>query len=146
MIRAILSSSCMLVIACTIFPADSHGLPQEDFVVPPPGQTQIITTSDGSTTIGRITEITDTGITFSTEMGTITIPYGMVTSIRTVPSRNIKNGAYWHEDPNATRLYFAPTGRMLEKGGGYIADYYLFFPSFNYGVTSRLSPSFIAGL
>ena len=28
---------------------------------------------------------------------------------------------------------------MLPEGGGYFADYYLFFPSFNYGVTSNLS-------
>jgi hypothetical protein len=38
-----------------------------------------------------------------------------------------------------SRLYFAPTGRMLPRGKGYIADYYLFFPAFNYGVTDRVS-------
>ena len=31
-------------------------------------------------------------------------------------------------DPNATRLLFAPTARMLPRGGGYLGDYEVVMP------------------
>jgi hypothetical protein len=49
------------------------------------------------------------------------------------------DGEYWAQNPNATRLFFAPSGQMLKKGEGYFADYELFFPGFAYGVTDNLS-------
>jgi hypothetical protein len=42
-------------------------------------------------------------------------------------------------DANATRLFFAPTGRTLDKHRGYIADYEVFFPMIAYGLTDRIS-------
>ena len=107
--------------------------------IPAPGNVQIITTSDGSAMIGRITRVGETDIEFQSELGTVTIPKAKVSSIREVPATSIRNGKYWFEDPNRTRLLFAPTGRMLEKGRGYFADYYVFFPAVNYGVTDRIS-------
>lgn len=107
--------------------------------IPAPENIQIITTSDGSTMIGRISRIGETEIDFQIEMGTITIPKAKVRSIREVPASSIRNGKYWFDDPNRTRLFFAPTGRMLPKGRGYFADYYVFFPSMNYGATNRFS-------
>ena len=114
-------------------------IPSGSLRIPEPGNVQIITTTDGSTNIGRITEITGSTVLFSTELGIITIPFDRIQSIREVPASSIRNGNYWFHDPNNTRLFFAPTGRMLKKGSGYFADYYLFFPSANYGVTNRLS-------
>ncbi|MCH2663150.1 hypothetical protein MK139_02335 [bacterium] len=37
--------------------------------------------------------------------------------------------------PNATRLFFAPTARMLTTGTGYLANHLLFFPSFAVGLS-----------
>ncbi|MFC1485457.1 hypothetical protein ACFL55_00325 [Candidatus Latescibacterota bacterium] len=111
----------------------------EKFVLPGEGFIQIITTTDGSTMIGRITRVTDETVAFTTDLGTVTIPRGMITSLRTVPESSLKGGEYWFPDPNTSRLYFAPTGRMLPEGEGYIADYYLVFPSINYGFTDNLS-------
>ena len=37
--------------------------------------------------------------------------------------------------PNATRLFFAPTARMLTTGTGYLANHLLFFPSFAFGLS-----------
>ncbi|MHB9027725.1 MAG: hypothetical protein ACYC9O_03040 [Candidatus Latescibacterota bacterium] len=112
---------------------------EQTFVIPEPGQTQIITTEDGSTLVGRITRIGETDIEFQTEVGAITIPRSKIRSIRTVSSTTVRKGRYWFPDPNRTRLLFAPTGRMLEKGEGYFADYYVFFPTVNYGITDRVS-------
>lgn len=120
-------------------PVGSKEINDEDLHIPSHDQIQIISTSDGSTTIGRITRITDETVEYSTEMGIITIPRNRITSIQTILASALREGAYWFPDPNTTRLYFAPTGRMLQKGCGYIADYYLFFPMVNYGVTERLS-------
>ncbi len=38
-------------------------------------------------------------------------------------------------NPNATRLFFSPTARMLTHGSGYIANHLLFFPSFAVGLS-----------
>ena len=109
------------------------------FEIPSPDSVQIITVSDGSVIIGRITRSTENEVEFTTEMGKITIPKAKIREIKTVPSSSVSGGSYRFPDPNVSRLYFAPTGRMLPRGKGYIADYYLFFPAFNYGVTDRMS-------
>jgi len=112
---------------------------ESQFKIPQPGNIQIVTTSDGSTLIGRITEIAGDTIVFVTEYGAMSIPANHIDKIREVPEEFVRNGTYWFPDPNSTRLFFAPTGRMLRKGDWYFADYYLFFPSVNYGVSSRVS-------
>ncbi len=124
---------------CSIAFAAEDNINEKDIIIPSTDYLQIISTSDGSTIIGRITCITDDAVEFSTEFATIIIPQSRITSIRVVPATSFHKGDYWFPDPNTTRLYFAPTGRMLPKGKGYIADYYLFFPSFNYGVSSNVS-------
>ncbi len=103
------------------------------------GNIQIVTTSDGSTYVGHITEVEGDNIIFVTKHGTLSIPKGHILNIREVPEKSTYNGTDWFTDPNRTRLFFAPTGRTLGKGDWYFADYYLFFPSVNYGVGSRLS-------
>jgi hypothetical protein len=43
------------------------------------------------------------------------------------------------EDPNHTRLMFAPTGRPLRRGEGYFSDHELAFPGFAVGLTDNFS-------
>ena len=43
------------------------------------------------------------------------------------------------EDPNYSRLLFAPTARPLARGDGHFADYELVFPGVAYGITDNLS-------
>jgi hypothetical protein len=50
-------------------------------------------------------------------------------------------GAYYRSDPNATRLFFAPTGRGLRQGQGYFADYWIFFPTVAVGITDFIGVS-----
>lgn len=40
---------------------------------------------------------------------------------------------------NQTRLLFGPTGRSLDGGSGYLASHLIFFPSFAYGLTDRVT-------
>ena len=48
-------------------------------------------------------------------------------------------GQFWRADSNATRLLFAPTGRSLKKGSGYIGVYQFLLPFVQVGVTDSLS-------
>ncbi len=100
---------------------------------------QIVSTTDGSVWIGRIVSIRENEVIFKTDLGEITIPTLKISEIREVPSSSIRSGQYWFENPNATRLYFAPTARMLKKGTGYFSDYWLFFPGIAYGFTDNFT-------
>lgn len=44
-----------------------------------------------------------------------------------------------HVESNATRLFFAPTGRTLEAHKGYVGVYEVFFPMVAYGITDRVT-------
>lgn len=138
--RLLILALLLAVIPMVPFGASGQeGVSGPPVAIPGPDQAQILTTADGSTLIGRVVRLDEREIVFETESGSMTIPRERVRSIRTVPASAIRNGRYWHPDPNRTRLLFAPTGRMLEKGRGYFADYYVFFPTVNYGVTDRVS-------
>ena len=100
---------------------------------------QILTTTDGSSNFGRITEIGEYEVKFETAMGILTITINKIQNIKQIEKKFIKKGQYWYANPNKTRLYFAPTAFTLKKGEGYIADYYLFFPMAAYGFTDNLT-------
>ena len=100
---------------------------------------QILNTTDGSTLIGRIVEIGENEIQFETTIGKLTIPIAKIENIKEAPVTSIKDGKYWFPNSNSTRLFFAPTGRMLKKGEGYFSDYYLFFPGIAYGVSDNVT-------
>ena len=107
--------------------------------IPDSTQIQVIETTDGSTNIGRIVEIGAEEIAFKTDLGIIHIPISKIKHIETVSADLIRKGEFWFPNPNITRLFFAPTARMLKQGKGYFADYYLFFPGFAYGITDRFT-------
>ena len=107
--------------------------------IPDSTQIQVLETTDGSTNIGRIVEIGPEEIVFETHLGIIHIPISKIKHIETVSVDLIRKGEFWFPNPNITRLFFAPTARMLKQGKGYFADYYLFFPGFAYGITDRFT-------
>jgi hypothetical protein len=115
------------------------GISPDDLKPPQSGYLQIIRTVDGSSMIGRVTGVENDTVVFDTGIGVLRVPLGRIRSIRVIPETDVRGGEYRVPSPNDTRLFFAPTGRMLKRGEGYFADYYVFFPSFNYGVTDRLS-------
>lgn len=112
---------------------------KDKLTIPDSTTVQIVKTKDGSTLIGRIIEINENDIQFETNIGNITIPIAKIEDIKETPVTSIKDGKYWYPNPNSTRLYFSPTGRMLKKGEGYFSDYYLFFPGIAYGVSDNVT-------
>ncbi|MGH7492913.1 MAG: hypothetical protein ACREOO_11020 [bacterium] len=53
----------------------------------------------------------------------------------------IREGEFYRSDPNNSRLLLAPTGRGLQAGRGYFADYFLFFPTLAVGLTDNVALS-----
>jgi len=107
--------------------------------IPDSGYVQMLITGEGAKFIGRIIRIEDFEIEFETDYGILIIPKSRIRSMREIPETAMQKGEFWLPDPNRTRLYFAPTGRMIPKGEGYFADYYLFFPTVNYGLSEKIS-------
>lgn len=105
----------------------------------PDSQLVKLTLRDGSVLIGRVVEVTPTSVLFSSAVGRNAIPRASIRAIEPVTGASLHEGEYWPEDPSRTRLFFAPTGRMLRAGEIQFADAYVLFPSFQGGVADRLS-------
>lgn len=78
-------------------------------------------------------------IRFLTIGGAVVVRRADVVELREVAARAVRQGQYWAPDPNDTRLFFAPTGRMLAKGDGYFSDTYLLLLNFVGGVSPRFT-------
>ena len=97
-----------------------------------------VQTVDGFSIFGQVTE-NDTCLYIETLYGRLIIPRSRVLSIVSATEQQKTTTKYGFSNPNHSRLLFSPTGRMLEKGQGYFADYYLFFPSVSYAVTDNIT-------
>jgi len=112
---------------------------RSELKVPDSAHVQILTLRDGSTLIGRISAVGDKSVTFDAKVGRLTIGIETIRQVKEIPASRIKDGVYWFENPNSTRLFFAPTGRMLKRGEGYFSDYEIFFPGIAYGVNDHIT-------
>jgi hypothetical protein len=90
-------------------------------------QMQVIRLRDGSSIVGRVTEVGPDTIRFAATGGTLALTRADIIEVRDVAKSSMRRGEVWPVNPNATRLFFAPTGRMLAKGEGYFNDTYLLF-------------------
>lgn len=90
---------------------------------------------DGSTLLGRVLDVTPTTVRFVSAFGETQVPRASIVSVRIVSASAMHGGEYWPADPSRSRLFFAPTGRMLRTGETYFADAYIFFPSIQVGVS-----------
>jgi hypothetical protein len=105
----------------------------------PDSQLVALTLRDGSILIGRVLEVTPGVVRFRSAAGESSVPREAIVSVRITAAGGAHGGEYWPEDPSRTRLFFAPTGRMLRKGEGYFSDAYVFFPSFQGGLSDRFT-------
>ena len=94
---------------------------------------------DGSRVYGQIEGESETEVVFRTTSGaTVTTPRTRIASVRPVLGRMIR-GEFRPEDPNSTRLAFAPTGRALPRGQAYLGVYSAIVPFVQVGITDRFS-------
>jgi hypothetical protein len=95
--------------------------------------------NDGSLVIGRVESVAAGRFVFRTTSGVeMTIDVTTVRSLKPFTGR-IVGGELWREDPNPTRLFFAPTGRSLKKGEAYFGVYEILLPFVQVGVTDHIS-------
>jgi len=134
-IIALISAIVFLLFAGSTFGSFTRDMLKK----PDPGNKQMISLTDGSKIIGEIVEVTDTEIVFESGFGRMNIAIVNISEIKEIPESSIKGGKYWFPNPNATRLFFAPNGKLLRKGQGYLSNWYLFFPGMQYGVTNNFS-------
>jgi len=102
-------------------------------------QVQVVRLRDGSSIVGRVIEVGPDTIRFAAIGGTLALTRADIIDLRDVAKSSMRRGEVWAVNPNATRLFFAPTGRMLAKGEGYFSDTYLFFMGVQGGVSSRFN-------
>jgi hypothetical protein len=120
-------------------PVNVAVVPAPVIEVPAAAVMQELELNDGSSVIGRVESITDGRFVFRTESGVeMTVDFSAVRSLKPVTGR-IVNGELWREDPNPTRLFFAPTGRSLKKGEAYFGVYEVILPFVQVGITDRIS-------
>ena len=128
-----------VVVASAPLRAQNAGPSRDKFRVVDSTKIQVITMRDGSSLVGRIAAVGADSVDFQMRLGRVPIAIGDIRDISETDAGRMHGGQYWFPNPNATRLFFAPTGQMLKKGEGYFADYELFFPGFAYGVTDNIS-------
>ncbi len=128
----------MLIIFTQLFSIDK---PEGAISIEIPDSTkiQILTVEDGTSFIGRIIEIGEEELKFETKYGVLTFPVFEITELKLISKDRLKEGKYWFPNPNCSRLFFAPTARMLKQGEGYFADYFVFFPTFTFGITNNIT-------
>jgi len=102
-------------------------------------QVQVIKLRDGSSIVGHVTDVGADSVRFVAAGGTLSIARLDIVEVREVAKASMRKGEVWPVSPNATRLFFAPTGRMLDRGEGYFNDTYLFFVSVQGGLSSRFN-------
>jgi hypothetical protein len=92
---------------------------------------------DGTRHVGHVVEVTPDRLVFETIAGVrieANRAYSRVSPVR----GTIVDGEFWPEDRNATRLFFAPTGRSLRAGEGY-AGVFVFLPFVAVGATDAVT-------
>lgn len=94
---------------------------------------------DGSRLFGTIERQDEVEVVLRTEAGaTVTAKRIEISSLKEVTGHVI-GGEFLPPDPNATRLFFGPTGRSLAKGQTYLGVYEFLMPFVQVGITNRLS-------
>ena len=106
---------------------------------PDTSKVQRLTLTDGSEIIGRVISDSTAKIIFRISTGVqMEFDKAFVKEIQSFDAQWI-DGKLMREDPNQTRLFFAPTARSLRQGRGYFTAYEVFFPMLAVGVTDFIT-------
>ena len=131
----------LLAVAAAALAVPPRAAAQTDTVMVAQDTLYAIRLTDGSVLYGRVIEERGDQVVVLTSAGaTVTLDRAQIASMEVMRGR-VVNGRVWQDDPHATRLFFGPTARAIEKGEGYFGVYELFFPFVSYGVTDRFTIS-----
>jgi len=102
-------------------------------------KTVTLSLNDGSYITGSITSETETDYTIETISGIVmTIPKNIVTEIETYKGI-VKEGKLYNPDPNKSIYIFSPSAFPIGKGNKYFRDFWIIFPSMNFGLSDVFS-------
>ncbi|KUG07961.1 hypothetical protein ASU33_07050 [Solirubrum puertoriconensis] len=92
----------------------------------------------GSSFMGTLVASRSAELEFATkDLGRLTVQRNNIRNMQ--PLTVGQAGRGWEPVGNGTRIFFAPTGRMLRKGEGYVQDIDIFLIGANYGITDNIS-------
>ena len=98
-----------------------------------------IETSDGNEFIGYILERDSILLLSTIDYGVLRIRMPFIKKISPVHMREIVGGAYWPENPQAARYFWAPNGYGLRAGEGYYQNVWVLFNQVSVGLTDHIS-------
>jgi len=104
----------------------------------PQGQLQRLLLLNGTVYFGRVLDEGDPVRFELTDGEVVEISRERIVRIETLQG-TLELGEFWPADPNASRLFFAPTGRSLSAGSGTFNAYYGLLPFASIGVTDRFT-------
>lgn len=135
-----------LILGCLLVPAvgskseGQDGMPKPiEISIADSSMIQVIKVRDGSTLIGRVIRVGADSVEIETRGARTTLARSAIRSVTVRPASAMRNGEYWVQNPNTSRLLFGPTGQMLRKGEGYIADFEFVFLGGAYGITDNFT-------
>jgi hypothetical protein len=129
--------------ACILFGASTHTALAQTPAGSSSAQVQMTTHElvlrDGSRLFGAVESEDAVEVRFRTQAGVlVTAKRTEIASLKEITG-TVVNGEFLRADPNATRLFFGPTGRSLKKGQVYFGVYEIFMPFVQVGITDRFS-------
>jgi len=123
----------VLLIVCS-----RAGLAQQPALPPVDSAVVALQLIDGSSVTGRVVATTDSSCTIVTKAGvTVVVPRRSLAGWSALAGAGL--GRFGRRDPGRTRLFLAPTARLLRQGEGYVGDYYVLFASAGYGILDRFT-------
>jgi hypothetical protein len=135
----------IVVLAILLFAATAPAVaaPRQDPADQAPVQRSLtldeLVLKDGSRLYGSVERETADEVVFRTQAGlVVTVRRAEIARLHRVEG-SIVAGEFRRADPNATRLFFAPTGRALPKGQVYLGVFEFIMPFVQVGITDRLS-------
>lgn len=129
------ASLSLLFSACAFFATDTYAQSDDTIRV-----WREVKTLDGYNFIGQILTESDGNIVLETpSLIRITLPAQVIKRQKEIDPLRIRNGKYWFDNPNATRLFFAPTAIPMGKGEGYYQNFDIVYNGVNYGLTKNFS-------
>jgi hypothetical protein len=134
-------SSALLLFAFLAPSSSVYGQTIAGAQTTPAGTAQIheLVLRDGSRLFGRVERETATEVVFRTHAGaTVTANRSDIVSLRPVKGR-IEQGEFLRTDVHRSRLFFAPTGRSLDKGQVSVGVFEFLAPFVQVGITDRFS-------
>lgn len=125
--------ACALLLAA-VAPAAAQVQPVQG-----PAELHELVLKDGSRLFGAVEREDQAEVVFRTHSGAlVTAQRSEIVSLRVVKGR-IENGEFLRSDGHHSRLFFAPTGRSLEKGQVSVGVFEFLAPFVQVGVTDRFS-------